>query len=63
MLRSERRSFFCPNTLWAELERETKDDISISTYIRLAIVEKLISDHPDREEYFKDLISGRFPRN
>ncbi len=41
MLRSERRSFFCPNTLWKELKTRTDDCISISTFIRQAIEEKL----------------------
>jgi hypothetical protein len=41
MRRSERRSFFCPNTLWAELQKRTKDNISVSTYIKQAIIEKM----------------------
>ena len=41
MQRSERRSFFCPNTLWTEVLKKTKDKISISTYIRQAIEEKM----------------------
>jgi len=40
-LRGERRSFFCPNTLWKELKEETKDCMSISQYIRIAIEEKM----------------------
>ena len=38
--RGERRSFFCPNKLWKELQKKTKDNISISTYIKQAIEEK-----------------------
>jgi len=41
MLRGERRSFFCSNTLWKELQKRTGDNISISTYIRQAIEEKM----------------------
>jgi len=44
MLRAERRSFFCPNTLWKKLKEETKDCMSISQYIRMAIVEKMIKE-------------------
>jgi hypothetical protein len=41
MLRTERRSFFCANKLWKELEKRTKDKMSISTYIKQAIEEKM----------------------
>ena len=41
MLRGERRSFFCPNILWKEIKKRTGDNISISTYIKQAIQEKL----------------------
>lgn len=40
-LRSERRSFFCPNILWKRLKTETNDCISVSLYIRKAIEEKM----------------------
>jgi len=56
MLRAERRSFFCPNKLWKELENQTKDCISISQYIRMAIIEKMIKDEPQKKEYFEDLV-------
>lgn len=39
--RGERRSFFCPNKLWKELQKKTKDNMSISTYIKQAIEEKM----------------------
>lgn len=45
MLRSERRSFTCPNTLWKELKKRTGNNISISTYIRQAIIEKIEKEH------------------
>jgi hypothetical protein len=41
MNRGERRSFFCPNTQWQELLKRTNDCISLSTYIRQAIEEKM----------------------
>ena len=55
MLRGERRSFFCPNKLWAELEKETNDCISISQYIKTAIIEKMIRDEPKKKKYFESL--------
>jgi hypothetical protein len=47
MLRSERRSFFCPNKLWEELLRKTKDCMSVSQYIRMAIEEKMKKEDLD----------------
>jgi len=44
MKRGERRSFFCPNTLWDELQKKTNGCISISQYIRMAILEKMERD-------------------
>lgn len=58
MLRGERRSFFCPNTLWVEIEKSCANCISISTFVRQAVLEKLIRENPEKEEYFKELISG-----
>lgn len=51
MLRGERRSFFCPNTLWKKLKEQTKDCYSISQYIRIAIEEKMIKDNPEKNKY------------
>lgn len=56
MLRGERRSFFCPNKLWKELLDQTGDCISVSQYIRLAIMEKMVKQFPEKAEYFKNLI-------
>lgn len=50
MLRAERRSFFCPNTLWKKLKDETKDCMSISQYIRMAVIEKMIREDPGNEK-------------
>ena len=54
--RSERRSFFCPNKLWIELKKQTNECYSISTYIRQAILEKMIKDEPKKKEYFEELL-------
>jgi hypothetical protein len=56
MLRSERRSFFCPNKLWKELKKKTDDCISVSTFIKQAIVEKLIKEEPEKKDYFEALL-------
>lgn len=56
MLRGERRSFFCPNKLWKELRLKTGDCISVSDYVRIAIIEKMIRDEPQKSDYFKDLL-------
>ncbi len=55
LFRGERRSFFCPNKLWYEIIKQTKDCISVSTYIRQAVVEKMIRDNPNTKEYFTKL--------
>jgi len=57
MLRGERRSFFCPNKLWKELEKQAGDNISISTFIKQAIVGKLAKDQPEKRDYFEDLLN------
>jgi len=56
MLRAERRSFFCPNKLWKELGKKTKNCISISQYIRMAIIEKMVKEEPEKEEGIKELM-------
>ena len=56
MLRGERRSFFCHNKLWKELKKKTGDNISISTYIKQAIIEKMIRDDSEGNEYYKGLL-------
>jgi len=55
MLRGERRSFFCHNRLWKELKSQAGDCVSVSTYIKQAILEKMIRDEPEKKEYFEDL--------
>ncbi|MFH1848859.1 MAG: hypothetical protein ABH879_01600 [archaeon] len=61
LLRSERRSFFCPNNLWKELQKKTGDNISISTYIKQAIVEKMIKEEFEKKDYFKQLLVPELP--
>ena len=56
MLRGERRSFFCPNKLWKELLKQTNDCISVSTFIKQAIVEKMIKDNPEKKEIYKEML-------
>jgi len=55
MLRGERRSIFISNKLWKELENETDNCFSVSTFIRQAILEKLVREHPKKKDYFKSL--------
>ena len=56
MLRGERRSFFCPNKLWNELLDQANDSISVSTFIKQAVVEKMIREYPRKKAYFEDLL-------
>lgn len=56
MLRSERRSFFCPNKLWKELKKKTDDCISVSTFIKQAIIEKLINDDSEKKDFYNSLL-------
>ncbi|MFH1770116.1 MAG: hypothetical protein ABH828_01015 [archaeon] len=56
MLRGERRSFFCPNKLWEELLSQCHGIMSVSEFVKQAIIEKLIKEEPEKEEYFKELL-------
>jgi len=56
MLRGERRSFFCPNKLWKELQNQTKDCISVSHYIKKALIEKMVREEPSKKDYFESLL-------
>ena len=53
--RNERRSLFCSRRLWAEIIKETKECYSVSQYIRFAIFEKLVRDHPENESYYREI--------
>jgi hypothetical protein len=41
MERSERKSLFFPNALWVDIRMRTKDKMSISKYIKEAVIEKM----------------------
>lgn len=56
-MRGDTKNFFCPNRLWDEVKKKTKDCTSISFYVRQAILEKLIRDEPEKKEYFESLVS------
>jgi len=58
MLRGERRSFFCHNKLWKELKQKTGDNISISTYIKQAIIEKMIKEDQKNKNLYVDLLNS-----
>ena len=54
--RSERRSFYCPNKLWKEIKKKTGNNISASTYIKQAIIEKMTKEEPEKKEYFNNTL-------
>jgi len=56
MRRSERRSFFCHNKLWKELKKKVADNMSISTYIKQAIIEKMKKEDEKNKEYYEKLL-------
>jgi len=59
LLRGERRSFFCPNKLWVELKEQTKGYCSVSQYVKMAIVEKMIKDEPGKKDYYEQLLFNK----
>ncbi len=56
MMRIERRSFACQNKLWREILVRSRDSVSASTYIREALVEKMIREEPKKEDHFRSLL-------
>ena len=56
MLRGERRSFSCPNKLWEELLKQNYGIMPVSVFVKQAILEKLIREEPEKEEYFMELL-------
>lgn len=54
--KGRRRSFFCSNKIWNEMLILTNDCWSVSRYIRVAIIEKMIRLKPEREELFKEML-------
>ncbi len=45
--RGERRSFYCPYYIWDAIKKSSKDCYSVSTFINMAIKEKLKRDFPE----------------
>jgi len=56
IMRSERRSFTCPNRLWKELQKQTNGCFSVSHYVRIAVIEKMKRDNPNMDAYFDGLV-------
>ncbi|MFH1972674.1 MAG: hypothetical protein ABIJ18_04315 [archaeon] len=56
IMRSERRSFSCPNKLWKEMKKQTGNCFSMSSYVRMAIIEKLKRDNPGKDVHFDGLV-------
>ena len=54
--RCEQRKFWCSNALYDELKKECNGLYSASTYIRIAVLEKLKRDHPDKLYYYEGLL-------
>lgn len=47
-LRSERRSFYCPNILWKEIHKRTTEKLTMSKYIIQAIKEKMEKENQEK---------------
>ena len=54
-MRGERRSFFCSNKLWWELEKTKETHKSISKFVREAVLEKLSRENKEKEDFYKTL--------
>jgi len=48
--RGERRSFYCPNSLWKKLVEECKGKCSVSEFVKEAIMEKLKQKSDNKDE-------------
>jgi hypothetical protein len=42
--------------MWDEILKKTKNLISATTYIKVAIIEKMISEDPENKEYYESLL-------
>jgi len=49
------RNFYCSNRLWSEMKQKTKGIISLSTYIKHAVIEKMTREDPKNKEYYESL--------
>jgi len=54
--RSTIRGFYCSNKLWYELKKKTRDVIAVSSFMKQAIVEKMIREDPKNKEYYQSLL-------
>ncbi len=54
-MQSGNRNFYCSQKLWKELKKKTRDNTSVSSYIKRAIIEKMIKEDPKSKEYYEDL--------
>ena len=54
-IQSGNRNFYCSQKLWKELKKKAGDNISVSSYIKRAIIEKLIREDPEKKEYYESL--------
>lgn len=56
-LRGERRCFFCHNDMWKAILEETYGIMSVSGFIKQAVMEKLIKENPQKKEYYKEIFT------
>ena len=56
LIRGESRTFFCPNKLWFTLNSEIVGRMSVSNFIRLALIEKMKRDNPKKVDVYDDLL-------
>jgi len=54
-IQSGNRNFYCSQKLWNELKKKTGDNTSVSSYIKRAIIEKMIREDPKNREYYEEL--------
>ena len=55
-IQSGNRNFYCSQKLWKELKKKTGDNTSISSYIKRAIMEKMIREDPANNDYYAELL-------
>ena len=55
--KADNRNFYCSHELWEELKKKTKDQTSVSSYIKRAIIEKMIREDPEGKEYYQGLLN------
>lgn len=55
-LRSDKRSFWCTNGLYAEILKEIKTIMSFSEFVKVSLVDKLKEIHPEKAMYYESLL-------